>query len=183
MVCSRLSPTSCSSGRRKTSTTPWCTCCSPTWVSTFSPKPELGWEKNNVSPEVTEGPQFIEHGGRTFLFYSTGGCWTDGYSLGAHYLESGQDALVAENWRRVSQAPLFTSNVAGKAVGPGHNSFFTSPDGTEDWIVYHANPLPGQGCGGDRSVRMHPFSWTADGFPNLGKPAPLGRRLPAPAGE
>jgi arabinan endo-1,5-alpha-L-arabinosidase len=26
----------------------------------------------------------------------------------------------------------------GAVIGPGHNSFTTSPDGSETWIVYHA---------------------------------------------
>jgi GH43 family beta-xylosidase len=53
---------------------------------------------------------------------------------------------------------------------PGHNSFFKSPDGKEDWILYHANSLPGQGCGGFRSPRAQKFSWDKNGFPVFGIP-------------
>ncbi len=31
-------------------------------------QPEEDWEKNGTDPEVTEGPQFLAHGGRQFMF-------------------------------------------------------------------------------------------------------------------
>ena len=146
-------------------------------------QPETAWEENNTDPQVVEGPQFVTHDGRVFLFYSAGGCWTDGYGLGALALTPGGDPGEADNWSRLEQNPLFTTNAAAKAYGPGHNSFFTSPDGSESWILYHANAAPGQGCGDQRSMRMQPFSWSADGLPVLGEPAALGKSLPVPAGE
>ena len=51
------------------------------------------------------------------------------------------------------------------AYGAGHNSFFQSPDGTQDWILYHANSEPGQGCGSHRAPRAQPFTWKPDGLP------------------
>jgi GH43 family beta-xylosidase len=54
---------------------------------------------------------------------------------------------------------------------PGHNGFFKSPNGTEDWIVYHAWPTSaGQGAGGERSARAQKFTWNSDGTPNFGSP-------------
>ncbi|WP_420458880.1 family 43 glycosylhydrolase [Neolewinella sp.] len=145
--------------------------------------PTDAWEKNGTDPEVTEGPQFLAHGDRMFMFYSAGGCWTDGYSIGALFLTLGEDPMDATNWSRLEANPLFTSNTSGGVFGPGHNSFFTSPDGTEDWILYHANPQSGQGCGDERSIRMQPFTWTADGLPDLGTPVALGQQLERPSGE
>lgn len=145
--------------------------------------PLAEWEKNGTTPEVTEGPQFITHDGRVFMFYSAGGCWTDGYSIGALLLKAGADPMNAANWTRLSDNPLLTSNPGGGAFGPGHNSFFTSPDGTEDWILYHANPRAGQGCADERSIRMQLFTWSSSGLPELGTPAPLGVSLPVPSGE
>ncbi len=146
-------------------------------------QPAAAWEQNGTTPRVVEGPQFLIHAGRVFLFYSAGGCWTDGYSIGALELAAGSDPLDVDNWSRLDQNPLFTTNAAGRAYGPGHNSFFTSPDSTESWILYHANPNPGQGCGDQRSMRMQPFTWSADGRPLLGQPVALGKTLPVPAGE
>ncbi|MEZ4702971.1 MAG: family 43 glycosylhydrolase, partial [Rhodothermales bacterium] len=77
--------------------------------------------------------------------------------------------------------PVFAS--APGAHAAGHNSFFTSPDGSEDWILYHANPEPGQGCGGRRSPRMQRFDWDADGMPRLGAALTPGDTLAGPAGE
>jgi GH43 family beta-xylosidase len=65
----------------------------------------------------------------------------------------------------------------------GHNSFFKSPDGTEDWILYHANSEPGQGCGRHRSPRAQKFTWKPDDTPDFGEPLPINTRLPRPSGE
>ncbi len=146
-------------------------------------EPDAAWETNGTDPRVVEGPQFITHDGSLFMFYSAGGCWTDGYSLGAMQLNIGEDPMDVANWSRLDQNPLFTSNAAARAYGPGHNSFFTSPDGSESWILYHANAEPGQGCGDERSMRMQPFTWSAEGLPVLGDPVALGQSLPVPAGE
>ena len=74
--------------------------------------------------------------------------------------------------------PVFvrTSNV----FGPGHCSFVKSPDGKEDWIVYHAHIAQGKS---QRDVRMQPFTWNADGSPHFGKPVSPGFSLPVPSGE
>jgi putative hemolysin len=67
--------------------------------------------------------------------------------------------------------------------GPGHNGFFTSPDGTESWIVYHANNSASQGCGTTRTARAQRITWNANGTPSLGTPVALGSTLDGPAGE
>ncbi|HTD16183.1 MAG TPA: family 43 glycosylhydrolase, partial [Chthoniobacterales bacterium] len=63
----------------------------------------------------------------------------------------------------------------------GHNGFFKSPNGKEDWIIYHANPEPSEGCGNFRSPRIQRFTWNVDGTPNFGTPVPLGQPLEKPA--
>lgn len=67
--------------------------------------------------------------------------------------------------------------------GPGHNGFFTSPDGTENWIVHHANSSSTGGCGNGRTTRAQKFTWNADGTPNLGTPVGTGISLTSPSGE
>ena len=59
--------------------------------------------------------------------------------------------------------------------------FFKSPNGKEDWILYHANSAPGQGCGGKRAPRAQKFTWNADGSPNFGIPVKSGEVLNIPA--
>ncbi|MDR3734590.1 MAG: family 43 glycosylhydrolase [Acidobacteriaceae bacterium] len=62
------------------------------------------------------------------------------------------------------------SNTASHVFRTGHNGFFKSLDGKEDWIIYHANSAPGQGCGATRSPRIQRFTWNPDGTPNFGIP-------------
>lgn len=138
--------------------------------------PELAWElhgtlNNPSNPphvSVNEGPQILINGDKTFLIYSASGCWTDFYALGMLTL-TGKDLLLASSWTKSSQ-PVFKQSEKNGVYAPGHNSFFTSPDGKENWILYHANDQPGQGCGNFRSPRAQKFSWNSDGSPNFGEP-------------
>ena len=146
-------------------------------------KPTDFWETNNTTPQVTEGPQFLKKNDKVFLFYSAGGCWTDQYSIGMLWMESSSNPMDANAWQKSANNPLFVSNTSGNAFGPGHNSFFKSKGGNEDWILYHANPNSGQGCGGNRSMRMQQISWDNNDFPVLGIPEPTGKKLNKPEGE
>lgn len=144
--------------------------------------PELSWEKQGGAPLVNEGPEFLSHDDKVFIVYSANGCWTDDYALGLLSAAASSDLTDPASWTK-SRQPVFVKNASGGAFGPGHNSFFTSPDGKESWILYHANPASGQGCGGKRSPRMQRFSWTADGLPDFGIAVPLGAELAVPSGE
>lgn len=145
--------------------------------------PTSSWEINNTNPQVTEAPQFLLKNGKVFIFYSAGACWKDGYSIGAIWMDSTSNPMELASWQRLGNNPLFTSNITGNAFGPGHNSFFKSLDGNQDWILYHANPQPGQGCGANRSMRMQQISWDSNGFPVLGIPESLNKDIVKPSGE
>jgi GH43 family beta-xylosidase len=143
-------------------------------------EPVYPWEKNGL---VNEGPQVLKNSnGRVFLVYSASGCWTDDYALGLLTLKDGGNPLNPTDWTK-RPTPIFRTNAGSKAYGPGHNSFFKSPDGKEDWIIYHANSAPSQGCGDTRNPRMQPFTWNADGTPNFGEPIATGTNIPRPSGE
>lgn len=77
--------------------------------------------------------------------------------------------------------PVFTYSPEAHAYSPEHNGFFKSPDGREDWIIYHANPEPGQGCGAKRAPRVQRFSWNADGTPAFEQPVALGTPIAPPS--
>ncbi|WP_420077229.1 family 43 glycosylhydrolase [Streptomyces sp. JL3001] len=141
--------------------------------------PTLDWERSG-SP-VNEGPEPLYHDGRTFLTYSASSCQTADYKLGQLEL-TGTDPLSPASWTK-KQTPAFQRSDANGVYGPGHNGFFSSPDGTENWIVYHANSASNGGCGNGRTTRAQEFTWNADGTPNLGTPAALGTTLPGPSGE
>ncbi len=144
-------------------------------------KPDLSWERNGGP--VNEGPEILNNAaGKVFLVYSASGCWTDDYALGMLTLNADSDPLLVSNWTKLPQ-PVFTKAPQNNAFGPGHNAFFKSPDGKEDWIIYHANSSSGEGCGVARNIRIQKFSWNADGTPNFGIPVKINTAFPVPAGE
>ncbi|WP_327745628.1 family 43 glycosylhydrolase [Streptomyces europaeiscabiei] len=141
--------------------------------------PTLSWETQGGA--VNEGPEPLYHDGRTFLSFSASSCSTPDYKLGQLEL-TGSDPLLASSWTK-KQTPVFQRNDAAGVYGPGHNGFFTSPDGTENWIVYHGNNSANGGCGNGRTTRAQKFTWNADGTPDFGTPVALGTTLPGPSGE
>lgn len=151
-------------------------------------EPQYAWEKqgdlddDNNPPlvKVNEGPQYLENNnGQIFIVFSASGCWTDNYSLGLMSFE-GEDILDPSSWKKHPE-PLFKMSKENSVYAPGHNSFFKSPDGTEDWILYHANSNPGEGCSTHRSPRMQKISWNEDGTPNLGVPVSESEQLQIPS--
>lgn len=151
-------------------------------------QPELEWERHgdlndaNNPPhvDVNEGPQILRHKDKLFLIYSASGCWTDFYALGMLTISSSANLLDAAAWKK-SPEPVFTQSPANDVFAPGHNSFFKSPNGKEDWILYHANEDPGQGCGNHRSPRAQKFAWREDGTPYFGDPVKVNEKVEVPA--
>ena len=150
--------------------------------------PKYNWEKygklNNPGDppqvDVNEGPQFLLHGDKIFIVYSASGCWTDFYALGLLTASTNADLLDPASWKK-SEQPVFQQSPENSVFAPGHNSFFKSPDGKQDWILYHANEKPGQGCAGFRSPRAQQFHWKEDGTPDFGVPVKTGATLAEPA--
>ncbi len=145
--------------------------------------PVNSWEKSGAPPTVNEGPEaLINNNGKLFIVYSSSGCWTDDYNLGLLTLKDGGNPLNPADWIK-SSAPVFSTNADHGAFGPGHCSFFKSKDGKQDWILYHANPGAGLGCGNSRNPRMQPFTWHTDGSPDFGTPVNINSQLIKPSGE
>jgi hypothetical protein len=141
--------------------------------------PTLSWETQNGA--VNEGSFALQRNGRTFLTYSASHCQGPNYKIGM--LEyTGSNPLQMSSWTKYS-SPLFQRNDAAGVYGPGHHSFFTSPDGTETWIAYHANDSASDGCGTTRTTRVQKISWNADGTPNLGTPVATHTVMAGPSGE
>ena len=157
---------------------------------TIVSSPELPWETigdlhDNDNPShvsVNEGPEVLEHGNKLYLIYSASGCWTDFYALGMLTASGNSDLMDATSWTKSPQ-PVFKQSKENKVYAPGHNSFFKSPDGKEDFILYHANAAPNLGCGGFRSPRAQKFTWNKDGSPNFGIPVKEGEVLRLPSGS
>lgn len=145
--------------------------------------PTYSWETQGAPPAINEGPEaLINKNGKVYLTYSASGCWTDNYSLGLLSLKDGGNPLNPADWTK-SSTPVFTTVAEHGAYSPGHNGFFVSRDGKENWIIYHANPLAGEGCGDTRNPRMQKFTWNADGSPNFGQPVKINTSIKKPSGE
>jgi GH43 family beta-xylosidase len=144
---------------------------------------ESGWVRDAVY--WIEAPEALIHDGRVHVVYSAGHTATPHYYLGLLTL-TGDDPMDPAAWSK-SPEPVLAPYTGpdGSVFTPGHNGFTTSPDGTEDWIVYHARDVewPDGSEAGRRTVRAQPFTWGADGKPVFGHPVPSGVRLPLPSGE
>lgn len=139
--------------------------------------PTASWE---IGPELNleEGPELLFHAGQTFIIYSARESWLPDYRLGQLRLtNSTADPMDSASW--VKTGPVFTGTTG--VYGVGHASFTTSPDSTEDWIVYHTKVDPSPGW--NRVIRTQRFSWNADGSPNFGVPVPSGLPVTMPSGQ
>lgn len=142
-------------------------------------RPELEWERRRLN--VNEGPVALQHDDDTFIVYSASFCAGPDYALGL-LTYMGGDPLDPNAWQK-SPEPIFQRSDENGVFGPAHNGFFRSPDGTEDWIVYHANSTAEAGCDDRRTTRVQRFTWNDDGTPNLGTPLATTIEIAAPSGD
>lgn len=142
---------------------------------------DFAWERVGERADergLNEGPVVLVRGGRVFVVYSASGSWQATYKMGMLVADASVDLLSPGIWRKLDR-PVFES--AGEVFGVGHCSFTTSPDGTEDWMLYHAKRQRREGW--DREVRARRFTWDAEGMPLFGTPEAAGKALAAPSGE
>ncbi|MGI6347195.1 MAG: family 43 glycosylhydrolase [Limisphaerales bacterium] len=155
---------------------------SPTQIvaeRTLLSEPDQPWEQRSDHLRgLLEGPQILYHKDKIFIIYSASGSWTQHYCLGMlEYL--GGDMCKPESWKKHKEAPVFSGE--DKVFGVGHCSFVKSPDGKEDWLIYHTKSKREPGWG-DRCVQMQPFSFDSKGLPVFGKPVQPGVPIPEPTG-
>ena len=157
-------------------------------------KPELEWERNwknekGGNPDhiiyVNEGPQPLKspQGKFVHIAYSASGCWTPYYALGLLTADINANLLDPTSWKK-STSPVFKQSPENGVYGTGHNSFFTSPDGKEYYILYHGRDTetdpPGEGD--RRTPRIQKFVWDKNDYPVLGVPLSISNPLPKPSG-
>lgn len=150
--------------------------------------PEFDWERKYLRTDgkapnhivyVNEGPVMLRHGNKLNIIYSASGTWTDHYCLGMISADAESDLLNPASWIKHPE-PVFEQSVQNGVYGPGHNSFFKSPDGTEDWILYHAREKPGGTS--NRNPRAQKIEWTEDGYPIFQIPVSTDSLLIKPSG-
>lgn len=142
--------------------------------------PQYPWEK--IAGIVNEAPNALIRNGKIFLTYSFNDCSSGSYGLSMLTASITADLLNPASWIK-SNRPLMQSSVTNHVFGPGHNGFFKSPDGKEDWIVYHANDHETDGCGDNRSPRVQKVRWNIDGTPNLDAPVSVKTSIALPGGD
>ena len=130
-------------------------------------------------PHVREGPVELRHEEKIYLVYSMCGADAPDYRLGALVADAGADLSDPASWAQYPKV-LFSRNDAAGAYGPGHNFFFKSPDGTQDWIVYHAKTTT-EIRYDDRTARAQPIHWNPDGTPDFRQPVAEGEAIAEPS--
>ncbi|WP_353567356.1 family 43 glycosylhydrolase [Haloferula sargassicola] len=133
-------------------------------------------EEREGSRGLNEGPQLLEHEGRTFLTYSCGASWDTTYKLGMLEL-TGKDPLDPASWKKFPE-PVFKSTE--NTYGVGHGSFVKSPDGKQWWHAFHAKRSRQHGW--QRAIFVQPFSFGNDGLPDFGEPVEAGSPIEVPSG-
>lgn len=149
--------------------------------------PNEPWERvpfgrPDVRLATNEGPQQLVNPttGQNFIVYSAARVDTPFYCLGLLELV-GNDPMSPQSWRKHRDGCVFHQNTLAGIYGTGHASFTTSPDGTEDYVIYHAQTTPDPAANLYRTVRTQKFTWNDDGTPKF----PLAEDGPfaVPAGQ
>ena len=144
-------------------------------------KAELPWEQ--VPPyqgtwTIVEGGYFVKSpNGRLFILYSANGCWSDDYAVGLLEYKGGNLA-EATAWEKYPHPIVKKGN---GNFGPGHATFFYSPDKTELWICHH--------CLEKSNPKVEPMKrlchcqrvfFDETGFPHVGELIPCNTPYPVP---
>lgn len=167
--------------------------------------PGFGWEKEDSN--LLEGPAMLFNPDKTKLFcvYSCNGSWTKYYKLGLLELDlsnpATSDPMNPKNWTKSTTYAFYRCDNVSKSSNPhsdkpqneatmniggvhgvGHNTFTKSPDGTEDWIVYHTKRYVDNGWD-NRDAFIQKFTWNENGRPDFGKPVGWYEETEVPSGE
>lgn len=137
--------------------------------------PIEAWEGNAL-----EAPAVVERDGRRALVFTGNNCLAAERGLGGLVQDASASPTDAAAWT-ASPVPWFESDEFEGVYQVGSPGFVTSPDGTEDWLVYHGTTASFLGCGDDRSLHLNRVTWTPDG-PVFDGPTGVATSLPVPGG-
>ena len=154
----------------------------PTYIN--GPAVMISGSNANWENPVHESPDFIYKNGKSIISYSTGQLLNpgpEGYKTGTLTNTDG-NYLRASSWIKSSGSVFeYYSGADGEVYAPGATRFIKSPDGTEDWLVYHAKHFNDNNY--NREVRAQKFTWDANNNPLFEHPIPSGVIMPVPSGE
>ncbi|KAI9148895.1 Extracellular exo-alpha-(1-_5)-L-arabinofuranosidase [Paramyrothecium foliicola] len=143
--------------------------------------PDYDWEQE-VSAVLEGAAGITSPSGEVWMVYSADSCNGPEYKLGAMKLTTGADPLLPSSWTKLPEPILVTTPENG-IYGPGHNGFFKSPDGTQDWTVFHANRDENGSCDKFRQTFVQQVAWGEDGAPRLAPPLPAGVEIDEPSAK
>ena len=127
---------------------------------------------------LNEAPQVLMWNNRVFVVYSASASWLTTYKLGLLELAPDTDPMSPLSWSKHPEPVLQATDATW---GVGHCGFTQSPDGTEDWIVFHAKLERRPNW--NRAVHIQRFSWGQDGVPRFGEPVSAGTPVAVPSGQ
>ena len=140
-------------------------------------KPEYPWES-----DITEGPFPIVRNGKVSVMYAANAAHLPEYCLALLHCTDPENILDPGVWVKEPQ-PILVG--AKDIIGPGHACIVPSPDGLEDWLLFHSkfdydNTLPG---GWNRVINLLRVRWDQQERPVFAPLAARGEAIPVPAGE
>ncbi|MDP4276103.1 MAG: family 43 glycosylhydrolase [Bacteroidota bacterium] len=134
--------------------------------------------------EVHEAPAYLYRNGKSIIVYSTGqllNAGAAGYKMGMLTNIDG-NYLNATSWKKSDTAVFQCWNgTGGRVYAPGACCFIKSPDGTEDWMIYHAKHFADDQY--NREIRAQKFTWDSADHPLFDHPVPAGIVLAVPSGQ
>lgn len=131
------------------------------------------WENpQSMHSRCNEGAYVLKHQGQYYLTYSANHyadpAYGIGYATASHPLGP---------WTKNPDNPLMATDSLRQFSGPGHNSFTTSPNGGELFMVYHAH-ADWQHPSGKRTVNIDRVHFDAAGRLVLEGPSRSAQGLP-----
>ncbi|MEH7333919.1 family 43 glycosylhydrolase [Neobacillus drentensis] len=125
-----------------------------------------------------EGPRVLQRDGKVFITVSEGDYQSNNYRL-SYFMNTDGDILDKDSWSRKNDVFVATSDVSG----PARAGFVKSPDGKEDWMIYHSRVYKDTSRNWWRQVNIKKFGWNEDGTPNFGEPVSPYKWQELPSGD
>lgn len=120
-----------------------------------------------VSYPVNEAPAALYFNGRTYVSYAASYCWSPSYCVGLLEWDGATAPTSASAWAKADGCVFASAN---GNYGVGSNGWFTSPDGSQTWIVYHATGNSAGACDDSRYTMVQLLGTHSNGAPLFGSP-------------